>query len=210
MAKLKNKYYVIKSGNEDTIGIHEKPWSEVQKMISGVRGAVYKGFSNLEDAENWFNDVPAELQHMDIDKDTLVAYVDGSISVETGEYGCGVVLILPEGKGIEEISFSGNHPEAKSMRNVAGELSASMRAMKEAKSRGFEKLIIYHDYEGISKYITKEWRAKLKMTKAYVDWYERNIKECVQVGFKWVKGHSNNEFNELADKLAKKSVGIGV
>lgn len=205
MAKPKNKYYAIKKGKE--VGVFEKPWDEVKGYVQGYQGAVYKGFTTLEDAESWYNDKPVVIEQ---DEDTLIAYVDGSYNKETGEYGCGVVLIFPCGKENELISFSGNHEEAKGMWNVAGELSASMRAMKEAKSRGYSKLIIHHDYEGVAKYCTKEYRAKQEMTKAYVGWYERNIKEYVQVGFKWVKGHSNNEFNELADKLAKQSVGIGV
>lgn len=204
MAKPKNKYYAIKKGEQT--GIFEQSWDEVKWMVQGFQGAVYKGFPNLEDAEAWFNDRPKVVEQ---DENTLIAYVDGSFNKETGEYGCGVVLIFPCGKENELISFSGNNEKAKDMWNVAGELSASMRAMKEAKDRGYSKLIIHHDYEGVAKYCTKEYKAKKEMTKAYVNWYENNIKEYVDVGFKWVKGHSNDEFNELADVLAKKSVGIG-
>lgn len=204
MAKPKNKYYAIKKGEQT--GIFEQPWDEVKWMVQGFQGAIYKGFPKLEDAETWFNDKPVVVEQ---DEDTLIAYVDGSFNKDTGEYGCGVVLIFPCGKENELISFSGNNEKAKDMWNVAGELSASMRAMKEAKDRGYSKLIIHHDYEGVAKYCTNEYKAKKEMTKAYANWYENNIKEYVDVGFKWVKGHSNDEFNELADVLAKKSVGIG-
>lgn len=207
MAKPKNKYYAIKKGKET--GIFEKPWDEVKCMIAGVSGAVYKGFPTLESAEEWYYGDTREVVHIEQNENTLVAFVDGSSSMSIDEYGSGVVLILPSGE-IEEIYFAGKHEKAKDMKNVAGELAGAMRAMKEAKSRGFKKLILCFDYQGIQKWITGEWKCKNEMTKLYKQWHDNNIEGHIEIGFKWVKGHSGDKYNELADELAKKAIGIGV
>lgn len=203
---MAKKYYAIKKGRE--VGIFDKSWDEVSKLVQGFQGAVYKSFTSLESAKEWFENNQEKIVHCETSSDTLTAYVDGSYSQEKEEYGSGVVLIFPSGN-IEEIFFSGQHEEAKSMRNVAGELSASMRAMLESKKRGYKKLILCYDYQGIEKWLDESWKTKNSMTKIYKQWYENNIKGQVEVEFRWVKGHSGDKYNELADKLAKKSLGIG-
>lgn len=205
MAKPKNKYYAIKKGKE--VGIFEKPWDEVKCMIAGVSGAVYKGFPTLESAEEWYYGDTREVVHIEQDENTLVAFVDGSSSMSIDEYGSGVVLILPNGE-IEEIYFAGSHEKAKDMKNVAGELAGAMRAMKEAKSRGFKNVIIKHDYLGCSEWINGNWKAKNDMVKKYIEWYNNVIRDSVNVRFEWVKGHSGDKYNELADTLAKKAIGL--
>lgn len=203
----KNKYYAIKNGLDGARGIHRKPWSDIQKMVSGVKCASYKGFPTLEEAEMWFNEESREVVKIEQDENTLVSYVDGSSSMSIEEYGSGVVLIFPDGE-IEELCFSGSHEDAKSMKNVAGELSGAMRAMRIAKQKGFKNLILCFDYQGIQKWITGEWKCKNEMTKLYKQWYDGNIKDCVDVRFKWVRGHSNDKYNEIADRLAKDAIGI--
>ena len=205
MAKPKNKYYAVKKGKD--VGIFEKSWDEVKELVQGFQGAVYKGFPTLESAEEWFYEETREVVHIEQDANTLVAYVDGSSSMSIEEYGSGIVLIFPDGE-TEELSFSGSHEDAKSMKNVAGELSASMRAMQIAKQKGFKNLIICYDYQGIQKWLTGEWKCKNEMTKLYKQWYERNIKDSLDVRFKWVKGHSGDKYNEIADTLAKRGIGI--
>lgn len=204
MSKVKKKFYGIKKGKDGARGIFEQSWEEVSEKVVGVQGAIYKSFSTEEEAINWLYDIE---ENVHIDNNTLIAYVDGSSSATIEEYGSGVVLIFPN-EEIEEISFCGNNEEAKSMKNVAGELSASMRAMLEAKKRGFANLIIYHDYEGVARWITGDWDAKKPMTKKYKEWYEKSIKGKVNVSFEWVKGHNNNRYNERADILAKQSIGL--
>ena len=69
------------------------------------------------------------------------------------------------------------------------------------------KLKIYHDYEGISRWCLGEWQAAKKGTISYVSFYNK-IKNKLKVKFVKVKGHSGDKYNELADKLAKKALGI--
>ena len=107
-----------------------------------------------------------------------------------------------------EFSYANSNKQAVKLRNVAGELSATMTAMSEAIKMGYKELIIYHDYTGIRCWITQEWRCKNDITQAYRNFYERQIKDDLDVHFVWVKGHSGDEYNERVDKLARKSLEL--
>lgn len=140
--------------------------------------------------------------------DMLIAYVDGSYTTNNPtKYGCGLILIEPNGNEIE-FSYANDNKQAVKLRNVAGELSATMRAMASALEMGYKELVIYHDYTGIRCWITREWKCKNNITLAYRNFYENNIKDNVDVHFVWVKGHSGDEYNERVDKLAKKSLEL--
>ena len=65
-----------------------------------------------------------------------------------------------------------------------------------------------YDYEGIAKWCTGEWKTKKEGTAAYKRFYD-GIKDRLQVRFVKVKGHSNDEYNDMADMLAKSALGIG-
>ena len=140
--------------------------------------------------------------------DMLIAYVDGSYTTNNPtKYGCGLILIEPNGNEIE-FSYANDNKQAVKLRNVAGELSATMKAMVSALEMGYKELVIYHDYTGIRCWITREWKCKNDITLAYRNFYENNIKDNVDVHFVWVKGHSGDEYNERVDKLARKSLNI--
>lgn len=141
-------------------------------------------------------------------KNTLIAYVDGSYSINNPDkYGCGLILIEPNGNEIE-FSYANSNKQAVKLRNVAGELSATMTSMAKAIEMGYKELIIYHDYTGIRCWITGEWKCKNNITQAYKNFYERQIKDKLDVYFVWVKGHSGDEYNERVDKLARKSLEL--
>ena len=95
------------------------------------------------------------------------------------------------------------------MRNVAGEILGASDAIQTALKLGMKELTIYYDYEGIEKWITGKWCARQKETKQYVALAESAIKNGLKLYFKHVKAHTGIPFNEEADNLAKKSVGLG-
>lgn len=137
-------------------------------------------------------------------KDEIVAYVDGSYDVSTKEYGSGGVLIK-DGIVIESFSQKGKNKDFATMRNVAGEIEAAMYAMEYCEKNEHGNLKIYFDYNGIEKWCTGEWKANKEGTKAYKEFYDQ-ISEKVNITFEKVKAHSGVLYNEMADKLAKKSL----
>ena len=131
------------------------------------------------------------------------AYVDGSYDVESGRYSYGAVIFC--GGNREEFFECFDDSEMAAMRNVAGEIEGSKKAMSYCLERGITELNLYFDYEGIRAWCTGQWKANKEGTKAYKAFYEEASKK-LRVNFIKVKSHSGVEFNERADKLAKEAL----
>ncbi len=205
------KYYAVKKGL--TPGVYET-WEQCKAMVDGYSGAVYKSFPTMEEAERFVGQNFAEQgsvgQHISgkrpcpfTAEGEAVAYVDGSYNVETGEYSCGVVFFA----GGEETHLcqKGEDREMASMRNVAGEIMGARLAMEEAVSRGMDRLVIYHDYQGIASWCLGQWRTNKDGTKAYKQYFD-SIKNIIEIKFIKVKGHSGDTYNDLADSLARSAL----
>lgn len=193
------KYYVVRVGKRP--GIYDT-WDECKEQVEGFEGAEFKSFSNYLDATNYLTGTISE------DKENVggpIAYVDGSFKEETDEYSFGVVLLV-DGK---EYYFKKSFPsdELSSMRNVAGEIKGAGFIILYCLNRGINKLTIYHDYEGVSKWYQNEWKANLFGTKKYQE-FANEVRGQIDVNFVKVKSHSNDHYNDLADKLAKEALGI--
>lgn len=196
----KKNYYAVKKGRKTGVFT---TWEECKQNIHGFSGAEYKRFSNEEQAKEYLGisgkDQMKPPQSHEIKPD-VVAYVDGSFSNESTEFSYGAVIFY---KG-DQLQFSEkfNDPNLISMRNVAGEIKGSEKAMAFAIEKGAKTLVIYYDYEGIEKWCTGEWQAKKPGTIRYKEYYE-SVKSEVNISFVKVKSHSGDEWNDLADKLAK-------
>lgn len=198
------KFYAVRNGR--TTGILTS-WDECKKSITGFKGAEYKGFMTLEDAKAYLGEESANpfTSPADLPENTAVAYVDGSYNIKTREFGFGAV-IFHDGMA-RTFSRGYNDEELAEMRNVAGEIMGSMFAMHYCKEHGIKNLQIFYDYEGIAKWCRGEWKVNKPGTIAYRDYYN-SMKEFVNVSFVKVKGHSGDKYNDMADSLAKKAVGI--
>ena len=209
----KNNYYAVRVGK--TPGIY-KTWEEGKAQVIGYKGAIYKGFAEKQDAEDFLRGgLSASSTDAASDNDEnpqvepsvseITAYVDGSFS-SGKSFGCGCI-ILKDGEIIAEISKAYEDEELATMRNVAGEIKASELAMQYALDNGYTSLSIYHDYQGIASWCLGEWKTNKAGTIAYKQFYD-DIKDKLKVHFIKVKGHSGDEYNEIADRLAKKALGI--
>lgn len=191
------KYYAVKNGRK--IGIFES-WDECKRQVMGFSGASYKSFSNRLDAENF---IKGESEKKE--KSEFYAYVDGSFSKDKLEFSYGAV-IFKDGE-VLEFSKKFSDPELISMRNVAGEIKGAEFVMRYCIENGISEIDIYYDYMGIEKWCTGEWQANKPGTISYRDYYN-SIKNKLAVNFIKVKGHSGDKYNDLADLLAKKALGI--
>ncbi len=191
------KYYAVKNGRK--IGIFES-WDECKRQVMGFSGASYKSFSNRIDAENF---IKGESEKKE--KSEFYAYVDGSFSKDKLEFSYGAVL-FKDGEALE-FSEKFSDPELISMRNVAGEIKGAEFVMRYCIENGIPEIDIYYDYMGIEKWCTGEWQANKPGTISYRDYYN-SIKNKLAVNFIKVKGHSGDKYNDLADLLAKKALGI--
>ena len=201
---MKKKFYAVKSGRQP--GIYPS-WEACREQVMGYHGAIYKSFATEIEARSYLGEVPSrpETKNPAESCRSLEIYVDGSYRADTAEYAYGVV-VLAEG---EELCFAEkfSEPELAPMRNVAGEIRGAMAAMQYAVQAGYDRLHLYYDYAGIRHWCTGEWQANKSGTQAYRDFY-RDIEGMLKVEFHKVKSHSNNRYNDLADKLAKEVLGI--
>lgn len=192
------KYYAVRKGKKT--GIYTT-WEECKKQVHGYSGAEYKSFATEQEAENFIN--PKQIKSLNFSKiNEIIAYVDGSYIDNI--YGSGVVLIK-DNEIIHTISQAGENVEMLSMWNVSGEIIASMLAIQYAVKNNYNKITIYYDYEGIEKWANHKWKAKKKGTIAYQNFIDKYRNKII-IGFTKVKAHSNNEYNDMADKLAKESI----
>lgn len=211
---MAKKYYAVKNGL--TRGIY-LTWEDCRKNVDGFEGAVYKGFATVGEAAAFLEDEAdasdggetASAMEDDIPKPApgqAVAYVDGSYNIATKEYACGVVLFHND--GTEYFSQKFADAQRAEMRNVAGEIEGSMCAMRYCLEHKIAELTIYYDYAGLEYWCTGAWKANKEGTIAYREFY-REASRQVRIYFVKVKGHSGDKYNELADKLAKKAIGLG-
>lgn len=201
----KKNFYVVRKGRVP--GIYST-WDECKAQTDGFAGADYKGFETEEEAKKYFdegNGFSKEVKIDDLGPGCAIAYVDGSFDEVSGCYGSGLIIFF--GKEEVRISHKYDNPSMASMRNVAGEIMASVEAMRYCLSIGIKELTIYHDYEGIAKWPTGAWKTEKDGTKAYKDFYDK-VSDRLDVKFVKVKGHSGDEYNEVADYLAKEAIGL--
>lgn len=138
-------------------------------------------------------------------EDRLLAYVDGSYYNATGEFSYGVVILQNGSEYCFQEKLS--DPELASMHNVAGEIKGAEAAMRYAVEHGYSQITIYHDYEGIARWCTGDWKANKSGTRAYKAYYD-SISDRLEVHFVKVKGHSGDKYNDMADRLARQALGL--
>jgi viroplasmin and RNaseH domain-containing protein len=195
-----SKYYVVKNGRNP--GIY-KSWESCLKQVSGFSGAVYKSFLSAEDAERYYKDNTEE--SIESRGNHAVVYTDGSYNIHTGDFSCGVIILFND--DITKISYNYHNNEMASMRNVAGEIMGVKNAVQYCIDNDIKYADIYYDYTGIEYWADGSWKTNNKWTKEYKNFIQEN-KTMLHIKFHKVKAHSADKYNDMADMLAKKAVGI--
>ena len=190
----KNKFYAVKKGVKP--GIY-KTWNECKAQVLKFKGAIYKSFNTLSEAQQYMNIKSSEEK-----KSEAFAYIDGSFNKDKDIYGYGGFIMYQGEKYI--IQGKGNDTDLKEMRNVAGEILASQETIKKAIDLNIKTIDIYYDYEGIERWAKGEWETNKKGTKNYQNFFQ-SIKSKINVNFIKVKGHSGEKGNDEADRLAKEA-----
>ena len=135
-------------------------------------------------------------------------YTDGACSGNPGPGGWGAV-IFDENK--KQSNISGKETMTTNNRM---ELLAPIMAIKRIKEKS--EITVYTDStylkNGITDWIKKweknGWKSSSNQPIKNKDlWLELNkLSSEHKVSWNWVEGHSNNEFNNLADKLATEAI----
>jgi ribonuclease HI len=135
-------------------------------------------------------------------------YTDGACSGNPGPGGWGAVIFDEKNK---QNNISG---KVKETTNNRMELIAPIMALKKIKSKSHVVIFTDSTYvkNGITEWIKKweknNWKNSKKEPVKNKDlWIKlNNLCQKNNVVWKWVKGHSNNKYNNLADELATEAI----
>ena len=194
------KYYAIRKIDDKNVNLLLSDWDECKNKVQG-HNCEYKSFKSKEEAQKYLDENSEETtEEQALNSDKVVYYVDGSY-IENKIGWSYVAVVNREVK----THNSGNIKETKdTSRNISGELFATLGAVVNAIMMDKKEMYIVHDYQGISSFVTGAWSPKTVEAKKYTETMKGLIKEYdLNIHFVKVKGHSDNEFNDLADNLAK-------
>ena len=193
------KFYAVKKGKNTGIF---STWDECKEQVTGFKGAVYKSFKTLSEAEAFLERNEEKIENIE-EVDGVYAYIDGSFDRINGIYGSGVVIV--DGDKKHEYKHAGNREDYAQLHNVAGELEAAKFVMWYAVDKKIKEITLFYDYQGIEAWAVGDWQANLPYTQDYVKFYNK-VKSVVKVNFIKVKAHTGVELNEVVDKLAKDAI----
>ena len=202
MGKEIKKYYAVKKGLKP--GIYQT-WAECKAQVHKIKGALYKSFFTLSEAEEFLKSPDKKENNANNSINPTYAYIDGSYNKHTKYYGYGGFIMHNNNKYI--IKGKGNEPNLSKMRNVAGEIIACKETIKKAIELGIKDIDIFYDYSCIECWATGEYRRNKKETQEYHE-FIKSVKDKININFRKVKGHSGNEGNDEADKIAKEACGV--
>lgn len=202
MSKKKSNFYAVKIGR--TPGVYSS-WDDCRKQVEGFSGCKYRGFQTKKQAEDYLNDIDmSEAKSDNANRADVTVYVDGSYDANTRVYGYGCVVIQNDGD-IKKFNGAGNNPTSAELRNVTGEMLGAMCAVRYAIKNGYKSVEICYDYQGIECWVSGDWQAKTDLTLKYARAMNEWSKD-IDIYFRKVAAHTNIEYNELADQLAKQAV----
>lgn len=211
---MAKKFYAIQSGfdlknNKRVENIIVNTWTECLKYVKGVKGAKYKSFEDIDDANAYLNEGNRMLKKSDENypKDCLQAYVDGSYNSYDKRYSYGVVIV--KDNIVEYIeSNAAKDTSEKNIRQIAGELQGAIKAVEYALKKGEKKLVLFHDYEGIAHHATGAWERKEQSSMNYYSRMQELMNSGIEVIFVKVDSHTGDLFNELVDEKCKECLNI--
>jgi len=134
-------------------------------------------------------------------------YTDGACSGNPGPGGWGAVLLYKE----HEKRISGGEKDSTNNRMELRAVSEALKTLKKP-----SELTIYTDskyvMDGITKWIfswkKNGWKTANKKPIKNIEFWQDLDEEAARhrIEWVWVKGHSGNRFNEVADQLARDAV----
>lgn len=216
-----SKYYAVLKGR--TTGIFTD-WNSTQLSVGGYSGAAHKSFKTRREAEEFLGISKSDSVKNDLTKiqvkeikdspstDFLKVYTDGSHSAGNG--GVGIVIVGSGDVVIKELSIKvAEYPTTNQRAELYG-IYLTMFNIFTMSSKNVEIITdseysvnIYNNW--IHNWIKNNWKTssgeEVKNSDIIIkthDLLKKCEKEGIKITIKWVKGHSTNYFNNLADKLA--------
>lgn len=208
---MSNKLYAVASPKEH-VGIY-KTWDECQSKVIGVKGARYKSFKYLEDAQKFIEEnstakpskkqkKKAKQKDHDIQEEDICLYVDGSFKGNSSTWGFAVVQ-----NGEALYWECGETENFTKHSNISAEFEAVIQGLNWCENKGVEEISLFYDYVGIEAIATGEHKAKTDNTRIYKGFMDQKgdmIKNYVKI-----QSHTGDYWNEKVDFLARMAMELG-
>lgn len=206
------KIYAVKRGLKT--GLFNS-WDECKKQVTGVKGARFKGFTDVNEAEKWLlgeaasgQELPKSINNSFDDAADYIIYTDGSCLKNPAGPGGWAAVVMDQVNG----ELTELHSGEPSTTNNRMELTAAIAALNFIRDGAVVDL--YTDSQYLKNAFTKHWLAGWKQngwkTAAGSEVKNKDLWQKLdklfsahQVRFYWVKGHVGIEHNERCDVLAK-------
>ena len=199
MGKKSKQYYAVRIGRKP--GIYYS-WLECKSQIHKFPGAIFKGFNNLSEAQEFMT-----ISEKKSIKNSSYAYIDGSFNNFSKYYGYGGFIMHNNKKYI--IQGKGNESNLVEMRSVAGHIIGCQEVSKKAIQLDIKDIDIFYDFAGIEEWATGRWKRNKEYTQQYY-YFMQSIKPILNINFHKVERDSGNEGNDEAYRLAKEAVGLKI
>ena len=143
-------------------------------------------------------------------------YTDGACVGNPGPGGWAAIIIFENEK---KKLFGGEKLTTNNRMELTGAIKGlEYFDLQEEKQLSLKEIKIYTDSiylkEGITSWINNweknDWKTSDKKNVKNVDLWKklRDLTKSKQIEWRWIKGHSGNPMNDLADKLAKEATPI--
>ena len=225
-----SKIYAVRRGRQTGI-IYS--WDACKASVEGYKGSEYKSFKSELDAKRYLGMLSDSTVHtldsvlstsstrtkkvhsgdlvqsvpsnneFNLDENEAIVFTDGSFSPKEGYYSYGFVLFTKDTQ--YTMSACDNCTSYIESKNVAGEIFGVIQAINLALRLGISSLTICHDYKGVSAWAEGDWSSHCLVSKVYLD-YLMKLPENFDLGFRHIKSHSGDIYNNLADKLASQAI----
>lgn len=220
---------------EQIKGIYDS-WKEVEQLVKGTKGAIFKKFDTAMEALDFINDESSSTLAVTDDDYTkeFLSNVSGTTKLvhihspfvnKVGQFDPTRPLVIyvdgsinPKtnrlGMGAcflqDGVVFAEQTSGAKQVygaRNAESESYASLAAIKQAIQLGFKEVSIIHDYAGLANVVTGAWKVKSEVSAMYVNEITE-LKKHITINFVKVEGHTGVKWNERADYLSRLGAGL--
>ena len=200
-------FYAVYKGQNP--GIYNS-WEECKKEVNGYKGAIYKKFSNMKEAENYMENGPEKKKNKKVKLNikTVIAYTDGSLIRKNDYKGCGYGIYIPKYHLRQGSILFGSDNKT----NNRAELSAILDCISYLETQGEYNILIYTDsmyaIQIFGETGTKYKKKKFKNIKN-ADLVRRAVylRDKVNLDLEHVSAHTGKETpssrgNDIADSIA--------
>lgn len=168
---MANKYYAVINGVQN--GIYDN-WNACEKNVTGYANAVFKGFSNKEDAKVFYERcAPVAPDKYELGPGKAKIFVAGIY--ETRLHYASAIILLNSQKNVQKAEKIFTQPVLYGAKNGGGEIDMIMDLVDHVVACGCYDILVCYHYVGSHMWACGGWEANSFGAKEYA----HKMQECI-------------------------------